>query len=84
MERFKRMQKLKFAILAALVAVGVVVSPDATAAGDPAPEEMTGLKVGEKVPDFTLKDQNGKEHSLESLLAKKGTTVLVFFRSALW
>lgn len=49
-----------------------------------APETMTGLKVGEKAPDFTLKDQEGKEHSLTSLLAKEGTAVLVFYRSADW
>ena len=49
----------------------------------PAPEEQTGLMVGEKAPKFTLKDQTGKERSLEELL-KKGKVALVFYRSADW
>jgi AhpC/TSA family len=49
----------------------------------PAPEEHTGVKVGEKAPAFTLKDQEGKERSLEELL-KKGKVALVFYRSADW
>jgi hypothetical protein len=33
-------------------------------AADPAPEK-TGLAVGTKAPSFTLKDQSGKERSLD-------------------
>jgi cytochrome oxidase Cu insertion factor (SCO1/SenC/PrrC family) len=51
--------------------------------GKPAPEEQTGLKVGEKAPRFTLKDQQGAERSLDELL-KKGKVALVFYRSADW
>jgi cytochrome oxidase Cu insertion factor (SCO1/SenC/PrrC family) len=51
--------------------------------GKPAPEEHTGLKVGEKAPRFTLKDQQGAERSLDDLL-KKGKVALVFYRSADW
>ena len=43
----------------------------------------TGPKIGAKAADFTLKDQNGKERSLDKLL-KKGNVALVFFRSASW
>ena len=43
----------------------------------------TGLKVGEKAPKFTLKDQEGKERSLDEFL-KKGKVALVFYRSADW
>jgi AhpC/TSA family len=43
----------------------------------------TGPKVGEKVPDFTLPDQNGREHSLQQLMGPKGL-LLVFVRSADW
>jgi hypothetical protein len=43
----------------------------------------TGPKVGEKVPDFALTDQNGKEHSLQQLMGPKGL-LLVFVRSADW
>ena len=49
----------------------------------PAPEEQTGLKVGVKAPKFTLKDQEGKERSLDELL-QKGKVALVFYRSAGW
>ena len=49
----------------------------------PASDEQSGLKVGEKAPKFTLKDQEGKERSLDDLL-KKGKVALVFYRSADW
>jgi cytochrome oxidase Cu insertion factor (SCO1/SenC/PrrC family) len=52
-------------------------------ATDKAPEEQTGLKVGTKAPTFTLKDQNGKERTLDEFL-KKGKVALVFYRSAGW
>jgi cytochrome oxidase Cu insertion factor (SCO1/SenC/PrrC family) len=51
--------------------------------GEPAPEGQTGLKVGAEAPKFTLKDQEGKERSLDELL-KKGKVALVFYRSADW
>jgi len=43
----------------------------------------TGPQIGEKVPDFTLPDQFGKQHSLHSLMGKDGL-LLVFTRSADW
>ena len=43
----------------------------------------TGPKVGEKVPDFTLADQNGKNCSLHDLMGPNGL-LLVFTRSADW
>jgi hypothetical protein len=42
-----------------------------------------GLAVGQKAPDFSLYDQNGRVQSLESLKGTNGT-VLLFFRSADW
>jgi len=42
-----------------------------------------GPKVGERVPDFSLKDQNGKTWTLASIMGPKGA-MLVFFRSADW
>lgn len=39
--------------------------------------------VGEKAPNFRLRDQNGDEHSLDELL-KKGPVAIVFYRSAEW
>ena len=50
---------------------------------DPPIEGKTGLKVGEKAPAFKLKDQDGKERTLEEF-TKKGTVALVFHRSAGW
>ena len=52
-------------------------------AADPAPAEKTGRKVGEKAPEFKLKDQAGTEHTLAGLL-KDGPVALVFYRSASW
>jgi hypothetical protein len=43
----------------------------------------TGPRIGEKVPDFELPDQNGREHSLQQLMGPKGL-LLVFVRSADW
>jgi cytochrome oxidase Cu insertion factor (SCO1/SenC/PrrC family) len=42
-----------------------------------------GPQVGERVPDFTLKDQNGKPRTLQSIMGPKGA-MLVFYRSADW
>ena len=42
-----------------------------------------GPQVGERVPDFSLKNQNGKTATLDSILGPKGA-MLVFFRSADW
>jgi peroxiredoxin len=43
----------------------------------------TGPKVGDTVPDFHLRDQNGTEKTLRSILGPKGA-LLVFYRSADW
>ncbi len=68
-----------------VAALALVAAPDvgAQATAKPAPEEQTGLQVGEQAPRFTLKDQQGKERSLDELL-KKGKVALVFYRSADW
>ena len=71
------------AMAAALVLAFFASTVQAQAKGKPAPEEQTGLKVGAKAPRFTLKDQDGKERSLDDLL-KKGKVALVFYRSADW
>ncbi|OLD58378.1 MAG: hypothetical protein AUI83_04165 [Armatimonadetes bacterium 13_1_40CM_3_65_7] len=42
-----------------------------------------GPQIGERVPDFNLKDQNGKTWTLQSIMGAKGA-MLVFFRSADW
>ena len=70
------------AVLAALVATALFAG--GTFAQDEwAPEEITGIKVGEKAPDFTLTDVDGSKHTLSDL-TKEGTVALMFFRSANW
>ena len=63
----------------------LLVAPTAWAQtkGKPAPKEQTGMEVGTKAPKFTLKDQDGKERSLDEFLSK-GKVALVFYRSADW
>ena len=45
--------------------------------------EALGPKVGERLPPFSLNDQNGKLQTLESIAGPKGA-MIVFFRSADW
>ena len=42
-----------------------------------------GPQVGERVPDFSLQDQNGETRTLQSIMGSKGA-MLVFVRSADW
>ena len=42
-----------------------------------------GPQVGERVPDFSLNDQNGKTWTPQSIMGPKGA-MLVFYRSADW
>jgi cytochrome oxidase Cu insertion factor (SCO1/SenC/PrrC family) len=42
-----------------------------------------GPQVGKEVPDFTLRDQNGRTRNLKSIMGPKGA-MLVFVRSADW
>ena len=42
-----------------------------------------GPQVGERVPDFSLKDQTGEIQTLQSIMGPKGA-MLVFVRSADW
>ena len=63
-------------------AAGVLALAGAARAGPP-PEEKTGIRVGDKAPDFKLKDQDGRERGLSELL-KTGPVAVVFHRSARW
>ena len=42
-----------------------------------------GPQVGDRVPDFKLKDQNGETWTLQSVMGPQGA-MLVFYRSADW
>jgi len=70
------------ALVAAVMLICATAAPGQQK-GKPAPEEQTGLAVGSKAPSFSLKDQEGRERSLDELL-KKGKVALVFYRSADW
>jgi uncharacterized protein (TIGR03067 family) len=66
-----------------LIVSTVVLLAAALGVAAPAPEEKTGPKVGATAPDFTLKDQHGKDRALKELV-KDGPVALVFHRSAAW
>jgi cytochrome oxidase Cu insertion factor (SCO1/SenC/PrrC family) len=68
---------------ACVFVLGLLTASGWAGAADPAPEEKTGIKVGEKAPAFKLKDQTGTERELAALL-KDGPVALVFYRSASW
>jgi hypothetical protein len=42
-----------------------------------------GPQVGERVPDFSLRDQTGRVRNLQSIMGPRGA-MLVFLRSADW
>jgi peroxiredoxin len=62
-------------LIAALIATLKIVAQEA-----PQPEQ---IRVGDRAPMFTLKDQNDREFSLQTML-KKGPVALVFVRSVQW
>ncbi len=47
------------------------------------PAATTGLAVGDKIPPFELRDQNGKLQSFQSVRGPKGAAIY-FMRSADW
>ena len=48
-----------------------------------APPTSTGIPVGQKIPPFSLPDQNGKTQNFQSIRGPKGAA-LYFMRSADW
>ena len=79
------------AFLAVTAAVGLLTAaPEMRAqtsqqtTATPSPDvAKLGPQVGDKVPDFSLRDQHGQTRTLASLMGAKGL-VLVFNRSADW
>lgn len=69
--------------LASLIVLTACVFALQAAAQEKASPDKTGLAIGEGAPDFTLKDQEGKDIALKTLL-KEGAVALVFHRSADW
>ena len=43
----------------------------------------TGINIGEKIPEFSLLDQNGNRKELKEMIGKNGA-ILNFYRSASW
>ncbi len=78
---------LCLSIVAASLAVAGGPSVQARQAASPARTKIDvsklGPQVGERVPDFSLKDQTGKTQTPQSIMGPKGA-MLVFVRSADW
>ena len=74
-------------VLLMFLALGRVQVPEARQSSSPPRTKIDvsklGPKVGERVPDFRLKDQNGTVRTLQSIMGPKGA-MLVFIRSADW
>lgn len=67
-----------------LVAGALTAAPQLSPpARKPVDVSKLGPQVGERVPDFNLKDQGGKSRTLQSIMGPKGA-MLVFYRSADW
>ena len=67
----------------AAVVSGILLLPVVQWGRTPVNLSKLGPQVGQRVPDFNLKDQNGKPWILDSIMGPKGA-MLVFFRSADW
>ena len=57
--------------------------PQQASSWPPIDVSKLGPQVGERVPDFSLNDQNGRAWTLQSIMGPKGA-MLVFVRSADW
>jgi hypothetical protein len=66
-----------------LAAATAIASQDTPRVAEPIDVQRLGPQVGARVPDFSLRDQHGRERTLSSLIARNGL-MLVFFRSADW
>jgi hypothetical protein len=68
-------------VLAAATLLTIACGVDESRA--PIDIDELGPQVGERVPDFTLPDQQGRMVSLDSVLGPNGA-LLMFYRSADW
>ena len=71
------------ALVVGLMVVGLGAGSNAMQSRTPIDVASLGPQVGERVPDFSLPDQHGRERTLESILGPNGAMVL-FHRSADW
>lgn len=82
------MRRLEFLSLIVLVALGGGMGSDAQQQSTPTSATQIdvsklGPQVGERVPDFSLQDQDGRPQTLQSIMGPRGA-MLVFIRSADW
>ena len=78
-------RKLMVIVMATLI-VGltwIVYAPTSTPTRTRIDVSELGPQVGERVPDFSLPDQNGKIWTRQSIMGPNGA-MLVFVRSANW
>lgn len=80
-----RVLKVTCAIAASalLLAVGLRAQQSTSSAASKVDVSKLGPQVGERVPDFSLRDQSGRTQTLQSIMGAKGV-MLVFVRSAEW
>jgi peroxiredoxin len=80
-------KRLLFRVSLLVLLLSVIGTTVAVAQSSSAREKIDvsklGPQVGEKVPEFSLKDQYGKPQTLQSIMGPKGA-MLVFVRSADW
>jgi cytochrome oxidase Cu insertion factor (SCO1/SenC/PrrC family) len=69
--------------LALVTAAGLTAGQQSNPPAQIVDVDRVGPKVGEALPEFSLRDQDGHVQSLKSLLGPKGA-IIVFFRSADW
>lgn len=65
------------AMLGTVVAMAAATGVSVALAGQQGNAPQQGVTAGEKAPMFTLKDTQGKEHSLKDVLAKDTTKAVV-------
>jgi cytochrome oxidase Cu insertion factor (SCO1/SenC/PrrC family) len=78
-------KKLMVIVMASLI-VGLtwmVYAPTSTPTRTRIDVSQLGPQVGERVPDFSLPDQNGQLRTLNSIMGPNGA-LLLFHRSASW
>ena len=78
-------RRLMVTVMATLI-VGLtwmVYAPTSTPTRTRIDVSELGPQVGERVPDFSLPDQNGELWTLNSIMGPKGA-MLLFHRSADW
>jgi hypothetical protein len=83
----RQMQMMRISLNPGLLALLLLTAPPLAQTPARAQERIDvsklGPQVGERVPDFSLRDQNGRTQTLRSVLGPKGG-MLVFVRSADW